>query len=109
MGFFIPVLERSNKLTCAVCGHKSRSGVSRFDGGRNMGYLCHTCAANSGQSVASPWQPRTPRLPVSVRIHAWPVFALLLTAICTVAVVLSVSALAWSALRAILLLLSPHA
>jgi hypothetical protein len=109
MGFFIPVLEQSSKLTCAICGHTSRSGVSRFDGGRHIGYLCHTCAENSGQSVASPWQPRTPLLPISVRIHAWPVVALFLTAICTVAVVLSLGALAWSALWTILLLLSPHA
>jgi hypothetical protein len=105
--FFVPMLVHSNKFRCATCGHKSRSGVSRFDGGRNMGYLCHTCA--DGQNVASPWQPRTLLLPVSARIHVWPVLTLFLTAVGTVAVVLLLSALAWTALRTILLLLSPHA
>jgi hypothetical protein len=30
MGFIIPILDQSSKLTCAICGHSSRSGVSRF-------------------------------------------------------------------------------
>jgi hypothetical protein len=105
---FVPMLVHSNKLRCAACGHTMRSGVLRFDGGRSTGYLCHTCAENSGESVASPWQPRSPLLPVSVRIHAWPVLALFLTAVGAVAVVLLLSALAWTALRTILLLLSSH-
>jgi hypothetical protein len=109
VGFFIPVLGQSNKeLTCAICGHTSRSGVTRFDGGRKVGYLCRTCGENSGQSVASTWQRGGPLLPVSMRIHAWPVLALFLTAIGIIAVAFILSALAWSALRTIVLLLSPH-
>jgi hypothetical protein len=108
MSIFIPMLVHSSAPRCATCGHKWRSGVLRFDGGRNMGYLCRACAENHGQSVASPWQPGTPLLPVSLRIHAWPVFALFLTAVGIVAAVLLLSALAWSTLRTILLLLSAH-
>jgi hypothetical protein len=108
MGFIFPILDQSSKLTCAICGHTSRSGVSRFDGGCRVGYLCHTCAENSGGSVVSPWQPGDPLLPVSLRVNAWPVLAICLTGIGTAAVVFILSGVAWIALRTILLLLSPH-
>jgi hypothetical protein len=103
-----PVLDQSIKFTCAFCGHASQSGVTRFDGGRKVGHLCCTCAENSGRSVVSPWQPQDPLLPVGLRINAWPVLAIFLTAIGTVGVVFTLSGLAWAALRTILLLLSPH-
>jgi hypothetical protein len=73
-----------------------------------MGYLCRICAENPAQSVASPWRLGTLLVPVSLRIHARPVFAIFLIGVGTVAVVLLLSALAWSAVRTILLLLSPH-
>jgi predicted cobalt transporter CbtA len=108
MGFFIPVLDQSGKLTCAICRHTSRSGISRFDGGFRVGYLCHTCAENSGSCVVSPSQPGDPLLPVSLRANAWPVLAICLTGIGTAAVVFVLSESVWIALRTILLLLSPH-
>jgi hypothetical protein len=107
MGSFIPLL-RSNKLTCVICGRTSRSAVLRFDGGRKAGYLCDACAGISGRYVVSLWQFRNPLLPPSLRINAWPVLALCLTALGTVAVVFILSGLAWIALRTIFLMLSAH-
>jgi hypothetical protein len=107
MGIF-PVLDQSINFTCAFCGHASQSGVTRFDGGRKVGYLCCTCAEKSGRSVISPGQPQDPLLPFGPRINAWPILAICLTAIGTVGVVFILSGLAWAALRTILLLLSPH-
>jgi hypothetical protein len=101
MGFFVPILEQSNKLTCTICGQTFRSGVSRFEGRRKVGYLCHTCA-ESRFPIIFPWQPGGP-LPASLRANAWPVFAVCLTAIGTVAVVLTLNDLVWTALRTILL------
>ena len=92
MGFFVPILDQPNKLSCGVCGQAFRSGVTRFEGGRKMGYLCHTCGENS------PYP-----LPVSLRVNAWPVFAICLTAIGTITVVLILNALVGPALRLIVL------
>jgi hypothetical protein len=108
MGIFIPVLDQSIKLTCAFCGHTPRGGVTRFDGGRKVGYLCRTCAKSSEHSEVSPWQPKAPVPPGSLRVNAWPVLAICLTAAGTVVVVFTLSGLAWTALRTIHLLLSPH-
>jgi hypothetical protein len=102
MGFFVPILDQSSRLTCTICGQTSRGGVSRFQGGRTVGYLCHTCAENGGCSVVLPWQPGNP-LPVKLRVNAWPVFAICLTAIATAAVVLILNGLVGTALRTILL------
>jgi hypothetical protein len=99
MGILIPILDQSSKLTCAICGRASRSGLSRFDGGCKAGYLCHTCAENSRGSVVSPWQPRDPLLPVSLRVNAWPVLAICLTGIGTAAVMLILNGLVWAVLR----------
>jgi hypothetical protein len=92
VGFFLPILDESEKLTCSVCGQAFRSGVSRSEGGRKMGYLCHTCGEND------PYP-----LPVSVRVNAWPVFAICLTAIGTITVVLILNELVGTALRLIVL------
>jgi hypothetical protein len=54
MGFFVPTLEQSNKITCIRCGQKFRSGVSRFERGHKVGYLCHTCGEKSPCSVILP-------------------------------------------------------
>jgi hypothetical protein len=108
MGSVIPILGRSNKFTCAVCGKKSQSGISRLDGGRRVGYLCPICAENSGCNVVLPLQPGDLLLPVSLRINAWPVLALCLTALGTLAVMFLISGLAWITLGKINLLLSPH-
>ncbi len=109
MGSVVPILNRSNKFTCAICGDTSQGGVSRFDGGLRVGYLCHVCAENSAYYILWPWKPRDPLPPANLRINAWPVLALCLTGIGTVAVVLILSGLTWSVWRTIILLLSPHA
>jgi hypothetical protein len=108
MGIFIPILYLFDQLTCANCGRTLRGGVTRFDGGRKVGYLCRTCAKNSEHSAVSPWQPKAPVPPGSLRVNAWPVLAICLTAAGTVVVVFILSGLAWTALRTIHLLLSPH-
>ena len=102
MGFFVPILDQSTKLICICCGQTFRSGVSRFEGGRRVGYLCHTCRETSPCSVILPGQSRD-RLAVALRVNAWPVFAICLTAIGTIAVSLTLFAIVWTSLRAILL------
>jgi hypothetical protein len=99
MGILIPILDQSSKLTCAICGHRSRSGVGGFDGGCKVGYLCHTCDENSGNSVVSPWRPGDPPLPVSLRVNVWPVLAICLTGIGAAAVMLILNGLVWAVLR----------
>ena len=99
MGILIPILDQSSKLTSAICGHTSRSGVSRFDGGCKVGCLCHTCAENGGDSVVSPRQPGEPLLPISLRVNAWPVLAICLTGIGTAAVMLILNGPVWAVLR----------
>jgi hypothetical protein len=89
MGFFVPILDQSSKLTCAICGQRSRSGVSIFYGRCKVGCLCHTCAG----------QPRDPLLPVSLRVNGWPAFAICLTAIAAAAVVFLLNGLVWAATR----------
>ena len=104
MGSFIPILTQPNKFTCGACGKPSQIGVSRFDGGRRVGYFCPTCAENNGCFNVLRCRPAKSFLPVNLRINAWPVLALCLTATGTVAVMSILSWLAWIALRTIL----PH-
>jgi hypothetical protein len=99
MGLFVPILDQSNKLTCAICEQPFRSGTSRFEGGRKVAYLCRSCAESSRRSVILPGQPGDPAS-TSLRINAWPIFAICLSAIGTVAVVLMLNGLGWIVLRA---------
>jgi hypothetical protein len=99
MGFIGAILTQSDKLTCMFCGQEFQSGVSRFEGGRRMGYLCYACRANDLCSVVSPWHSGAPA-PASLRVNAWPAFAICLTAITTVAVIITLGGLV---LRTVLL------
>jgi hypothetical protein len=74
MGFIGAILTRSDKLTCMFCGQQFRSGVSRFEGGRRVGYLCYACRAKDLCSDVSPRQAEAPA-PTSHRVNAWPVNA----------------------------------
>jgi len=99
MGFIGAILTQSNKLTCMFCGQEFQGGASRFAEGRRMGYLCYTCRAKDPCCVVSPWHAGAPA-PTSLRVNAWPVFTICLTAIITAVVILMLGGLA---LRTILL------
>jgi hypothetical protein len=92
MGFIGAILTRSHKLTCMFCGQEFQSGTSRFDGRRRIGYLCYACRAKDPCCVVLPWHARAP-VPASLRVNAWPVFAICLTAITTAAVILMLGGL----------------
>jgi hypothetical protein len=99
---FFPILDLSSELTCNFRGRQFRSGVSRFNSRCKVGYLCRSCREGSLRSVILPGQSGGP-LPVSLRVNAWPVFVICLTAISAAAVALTPGWLLWNALRTVLL------
>jgi hypothetical protein len=103
MGFIGAILTQSNKLTCVCCGQAFQSGVSRFEGGRRIGYLCYACRAKNLCPVVSPWHAGA-LAPASLRVNAWPVFAVCLTAITMAAAILTLGGLAFRTI----LLFSTH-
>jgi hypothetical protein len=102
MGLFVPIRDQSNKLTCAICGEPFQSGTS-VESGRKVGCPCCSCAENSRCLVILPGPPGD-LSSISLRINAWPIFAICVSAIGTVAVVLILSGLGWIVLRTMRLL-----